>query len=265
MSPHSAEWFLEPHSRRKHPLDALRLRAGSCILLGICPILSSPIGVRRAVTADLTPWPRSHARHRPANAVSRKLPAYMPLRAKSVGTPGRLKRSFPAAHAKPQLDDRRVLSGMIFNNRNVPRWRDTSKRALPSRAPMQPLEAEGTEGRVRPDPDGAGHRECGRGKPSRSTRPASSPTARRPDGRAKAQGGGNWAVTAIRAPEQIQASARRFDFAARDERSPGPPERTNSRPLPSPHRGRPIRRRPPFAAPCRAGTFRAGRGRVSWC
>ena len=31
---------------------------------------------------------------------------------------------FPKSHGKPRVDDRRVLSGIIFINRNGSRWRD---------------------------------------------------------------------------------------------------------------------------------------------
>lgn len=36
----------------------------------------------------------------------------------------RLKPFFPKSHGKPRVDDRRVLSGIIFINRNGLRWRD---------------------------------------------------------------------------------------------------------------------------------------------
>ena len=36
----------------------------------------------------------------------------------------RLKRFFPLSHGVPRVDDRRVLSGIIFVNRNRLRWRD---------------------------------------------------------------------------------------------------------------------------------------------
>ena len=36
----------------------------------------------------------------------------------------RLKPFFPRSHGVPRVDDRRVLSGMIFVNRNGLRWRD---------------------------------------------------------------------------------------------------------------------------------------------
>jgi transposase len=39
----------------------------------------------------------------------------------------RLEPYFPKSHGKPRVDDRRVLSGMIFINRNGLRWRDAPK------------------------------------------------------------------------------------------------------------------------------------------
>lgn len=36
----------------------------------------------------------------------------------------RLMPFFPKPHGKPRVDDRRVLSGVIFINRNDLRWRD---------------------------------------------------------------------------------------------------------------------------------------------
>ena len=36
----------------------------------------------------------------------------------------RLRPHFPKSHGKPRVDDRRVLSGIIFVNRNGLRWRD---------------------------------------------------------------------------------------------------------------------------------------------
>jgi transposase len=38
----------------------------------------------------------------------------------------RLEPFFPKSHGKPRVDDRRVLSGIIFINRDGLRWRDTS-------------------------------------------------------------------------------------------------------------------------------------------
>ena len=39
----------------------------------------------------------------------------------------RLTPFFPKSHGKPRVDDRRVLSGIIFINRNGLRWRDAPK------------------------------------------------------------------------------------------------------------------------------------------
>ena len=36
----------------------------------------------------------------------------------------RLRPYFPKSHGKPRVDDRRVLSGIVFVNRNGLRWRD---------------------------------------------------------------------------------------------------------------------------------------------
>lgn len=40
---------------------------------------------------------------------------------------GRLRPFFPKSHGKPRVDDRRVLSGIIFVNRNGMRWRDAPR------------------------------------------------------------------------------------------------------------------------------------------
>ncbi|WP_252350198.1 transposase [Gluconobacter cerinus] len=40
---------------------------------------------------------------------------------------GRLRSFFPKSHGKPRVDDRRVLSGIIFVNRNGLRWRDAPR------------------------------------------------------------------------------------------------------------------------------------------
>ena len=39
----------------------------------------------------------------------------------------RLRPFFPNSHGKPRVDDRRVLSGIIFVNRNGLRWRDAPR------------------------------------------------------------------------------------------------------------------------------------------
>ncbi|WP_425465501.1 IS5 family transposase [Palleronia caenipelagi] len=43
----------------------------------------------------------------------------------------RLEPFFPKSHGKPRVDDRRVLSGIIFFNRNGLRWRDAPKECGP--------------------------------------------------------------------------------------------------------------------------------------
>ena len=45
----------------------------------------------------------------------------------------RLKPFFPRSHGKPRIDDRRVLSGMFFTNRNGLRWRDAPKEYGPGK------------------------------------------------------------------------------------------------------------------------------------
>ncbi len=46
----------------------------------------------------------------------------------------RLKPFFPKSHGKPRVDDRRVLSGIIFINRNGLRWCDAPKEYGPAKA-----------------------------------------------------------------------------------------------------------------------------------
>ena len=45
----------------------------------------------------------------------------------------RLSPFFPKSHGKPRVDDQRVLSGIIFVNRNGLRWRDASAEYGPSK------------------------------------------------------------------------------------------------------------------------------------
>ena len=45
----------------------------------------------------------------------------------------RLQPFFPKSHGKPRVDDRRVLSGIIFINRNGLRWRDAPSAYGPSK------------------------------------------------------------------------------------------------------------------------------------
>ena len=46
----------------------------------------------------------------------------------------RLEPLFPKSHGRPRLDDRRVLSGIIFINRNELRWRDAPEDDGPPKA-----------------------------------------------------------------------------------------------------------------------------------
>lgn len=45
----------------------------------------------------------------------------------------RLKPFFPKSHGKPRVDDRRVLSGIIFINRNGLRWCDAPQEYGPAK------------------------------------------------------------------------------------------------------------------------------------
>ncbi|MFD2497887.1 transposase [Rhizorhabdus histidinilytica] len=45
----------------------------------------------------------------------------------------RLRPYFPKSHGKPRVDDRRVLSGIVFVNRNGLRWRDAPGSMAPTR------------------------------------------------------------------------------------------------------------------------------------
>ena len=68
----------------------------------------------------------------------------------------RLEPYFPKSHGKPRVDDRRVLSGIVFVNRNGLRW---PSRVWPTQDALQLMEAVGRKWRV-PAHDGrAGRRE----------------------------------------------------------------------------------------------------------
>ena len=45
----------------------------------------------------------------------------------------RLQPFFPNSHGRPRVDDRRVLSGIIFINRNGLRWRDAPREYGPAK------------------------------------------------------------------------------------------------------------------------------------
>lgn len=63
----------------------------------------------------------------------------------------RLKPFFPKSHGKPRVDDRRVLSGIIFINRNGLRWCDAPREYGPAQDPLQSLEAMERHGGLCPD------------------------------------------------------------------------------------------------------------------
>ncbi len=52
----------------------------------------------------------------------------------------RLRPHFPKSRGKPRVDDRRVLSGIIFINRDGLRWSDAPSEYGPP-SPLQPMEA----------------------------------------------------------------------------------------------------------------------------
>lgn len=69
----------------------------------------------------------------------------------------RLKPFSPKSHGHPRVDDRRVLSGIIFVSRNGSRWCDVPKEyGRSAQDPLQSLEAMERDGRLRPDLRGAG-------------------------------------------------------------------------------------------------------------
>jgi len=50
----------------------------------------------------------------------------------------RLEPFFPKSHGKPRIDERRVLSGIIFINRNGLRWRDAREEYGPPKTLYNP-------------------------------------------------------------------------------------------------------------------------------
>ena len=69
----------------------------------------------------------------------------------------RLEPLFPKSHGKPRVDDRRVLSGIIFINCRLPLVRCAPGVRSPHDL-VQPLEVLAREGYVRLNLDGSGHR-----------------------------------------------------------------------------------------------------------
>lgn len=68
----------------------------------------------------------------------------------------RLTPYFHRGHGKPRVDDHRVLSGIIFDNRNGLRWRALAGagRPRPAQAPLQSLKAIERGRHVRQDNGG---------------------------------------------------------------------------------------------------------------
>ena len=58
---------------------------------------------------------------------------------------------FPKSHGKPRVDDKRVLSGIIFINRNGLRRRDAPRILRAAQDALQSLEALERERHLRPD------------------------------------------------------------------------------------------------------------------
>jgi transposase len=68
----------------------------------------------------------------------------------------RLAPFFPKSHGRPRVDDRRVLSGIIFVNRSGLRWRDAPAGYGACKDPLRSLGALERDGCVRPDDGRAG-------------------------------------------------------------------------------------------------------------
>ncbi len=95
----------------------------------------------------------------------------------------RLKPFFPKSHGKPRVDDRRVLSGIIFISRNGLRWCDVP-RNMARQDPLKSLEAVGRQGRLHPDDGGAGLRgRRGEGRHDRRDLPESASHGFEPAGK----------------------------------------------------------------------------------
>ncbi len=68
----------------------------------------------------------------------------------------KLSSFFPKSHGKPRVDDWRVLSGIIFINRNGLRWRDAPAEYGPPMTTLQSLEAMERERHLCSDALGTG-------------------------------------------------------------------------------------------------------------
>ena len=58
----------------------------------------------------------------------------------------RLEPFFPKSHGRPRVDDRRVLSGICFINRNGLRWCDATREYGPAKAPYNLWKRWGDKG-----------------------------------------------------------------------------------------------------------------------
>ena len=72
----------------------------------------------------------------------------------------RLRPYFPKSHGKPRVDDRRVLSGIVFVNRHG-LLAGCAEGLRSAQDALQPLEALRRGGRFHPHDGGAGRRWCG--------------------------------------------------------------------------------------------------------
>ena len=72
----------------------------------------------------------------------------------------RLQPYFPKSHGRPRVDDRRVLSGIVFVNRNGLRWCDAPKYYGPHKTLYNRWKRLGEKGHLPSDAGGAGSRWC---------------------------------------------------------------------------------------------------------
>jgi transposase len=73
----------------------------------------------------------------------------------------RLRPFFPKSHGKPRVDDRRVLSGIVFVNKNGLRWRDAPSAYGPHKTPYNRWKRRGGGRRVHAHDGGVGDRRRG--------------------------------------------------------------------------------------------------------
>ena len=98
----------------------------------------------------------------------------------------RLRPFFPKSHGRPRVDDRRVLSGIVFVNRNGLRWRDAPSEYGPHKTLYNRWKRWGERSRRRDHPRIAGARRpqatAVRAVPTASAArwPSAAGTARRP-------------------------------------------------------------------------------------